>query len=202
MTELESLISIACPPKPMDKGHFDARMRFMIMKLVAMANLCPTRVPIAYKVISDYHGIVIPSRDRNVLVSVTQGVKRFETKRLQWVPSETTCLRIRTEMGVFSQLQVGEYIISNGGTAGNFAVHSDGASSDGTELSAFVLGHRYTAANGTSKVMNLLLDLNWAMDKTSATRASDFRDACSGVAKLCEKAGMANTNLVGEVRAQ
>jgi hypothetical protein len=198
-TELDSLISIACPPKPMDKGHFDAQMRFMIMKLIAMANLCPTRVPIAYKVISDYHGIVIPSRDRKVLVSVVQGVKHFKTRRLQWVPSETTCLRIRTEMGVFSQLHVGEYIIANGGTAGNFAVHSDGASSDGTELSAFVLGHRYTATNGASKVMNLLLDLNWAMDKTSATRASDFRAACSGVAKLCEKAGMANSNLVGEL---
>lgn len=47
-TELKPLIEIACPPRPMEKGHFDARMRFMIMKLVAMANLCPTRVPIAY----------------------------------------------------------------------------------------------------------------------------------------------------------
>jgi hypothetical protein len=123
-------------------------------------------------------------------------VKAFATKHLQWIPSETTCLRVRTEMGVFSQLQVGQYIIENGGTSGNFAVHSDGASSDGTELSAFVLGHRYTAANGASKVMNLLLDLNWAMDKTSATRAADFRAACHGVAALCEKAGMHNSTLV------
>lgn len=198
-TELATLINIACPPKPMDKGHFDARMRFMIMKLIAMANLCPTRAPIAYKIVSDYHGIVLPSRERKVLISVANGVKRFETKQLQWVPSETTCLRIRTEMGPFAQLQVGEYIIANGGTAGNFAVHSDGASSDGTELSAFVLGHRYTTANGASKVMNLLLDLNWAMDKTSATRSSDFRAACQGVAALCEKAGMANSHLVEEL---
>eukprot|EP00966_Prymnesium_polylepis_P155891 3601871-Prymnesium_polylepis.1 len=70
-----------------------------------MANLCPTRAPIAYKIVSDYHGIVLPSRERKVLISVANGVKRFETKQLQWVPSETTCLRIRTEMGVFSQLQ-------------------------------------------------------------------------------------------------
>jgi hypothetical protein len=194
-----ALAAVVYPSKPMDQGHFDCRMRFMCMKLIAMANLCPTRVPIAYKVISDYHGIVLPGRMRKVLVSVANGVKRFETKFLEWKPSETSCLRFRVEMGPFSQLQVGEYIIANGGTAGNFAVHSDGASSDGTELSAFVLGHRYTATNGASKVMNMLIDLNWAMDKTSATRASDFRDACQGVAKLCAKAGMADSHLVGEV---
>jgi hypothetical protein len=156
-------------------------------------------VPIAYKVISDYHGIVLPGRMRKVLVSVANGFKRFESKYLEWKPSGTSCLRFRVEMGTFSQLQVGEYIIANGGTAGNFAVHSDGASSDGTELSAFVLGHRYTASNGASKVMNMLIDLNWAMDKTSATQASDFRSACQGVAKLCAKAEMADSHLVGEV---
>ena len=46
---------------------------------------------------------------------------------------------------------------------------------------------------------NLLLDMNWAMDKTSATRAADFRTACSSVARLCAKAGMADTHLVGEL---
>ena len=194
-----ALAAVVYPVKPMDAGHFDGRMRFMCMKLIAMANLCPTRVPIAYKVISDYHGIQLPGRDRKVLVSVANGIKRFNTKYLLWVPSETSCLRFRVEMGPFSQLQVGEYIIDNGGTAGNFAVHSDGASSDGTELSAFVLGHRYTATNGASKVMNMLIDLNWAMDKTSATRASDFRAACEGVAKLCGKAGMADSNKVAEL---
>jgi hypothetical protein len=193
-----ALAAIVYPVKPMDAGHFDGRMRFMCMKLIAMANLCPTRVPIAYKVISDYHGIILPGRERKVLVSVANGVVRFETKYLEWVPSETSCLRFRVEMGPFSQLQVGEYIIANGGTSGNFAVHSDGASSDGTELSAFVLGHRYTATNGASKVMNMLIDLNWAMDKTSATRAADFRSACQGVAKLCVKAGMADSHLVDE----
>jgi len=41
-----------------------------------------------------------------------------------------------------SQLQVGEYIIKKGGSAGLFAIHSDGATSDGTKMSAFVLGQR------------------------------------------------------------
>ena len=34
---------------------------------------------------------------------------------------------------------MGEYIIEKGGSAGHFAIHSDGATSDGTEMSAFVL---------------------------------------------------------------
>jgi|TARA_B100000524_G_scaffold82375_1_gene37932 hypothetical protein len=37
---------------------------------------------------------------------------------------------------------VGEYIIKKGGSAGLFAIHSDGATSDGTKMSAFVLGQR------------------------------------------------------------
>ena len=122
-----ALSAVVYPSKPMNQGHYNCRMRFMCMKLIAMANLCPTRVPIAYKVISDYHGIILPGRMRKALVSVANGVKRFETKYLEWKPSATSCLRFRVEMGPFSQLQVGEYIIANGGTAGNFAVHSDGA---------------------------------------------------------------------------
>ena len=55
--------TVVYPSKPMDQGHYDCRMRFMCMKHIAMANLCPTRVPIAYKVISDYHGIILPGRD-------------------------------------------------------------------------------------------------------------------------------------------
>ena len=49
-----------------------------------------------------------------------------------YIPSPATCARIRTEMGALSQLQVGEYIIEKGGSAGHFAIHSDGATSDGT----------------------------------------------------------------------
>lgn len=91
-------------------------------------------------------------------------------------------------MGPFSQLQVGEYIIKHGGSEGNFALHMDGASSEGRELSAFVLGHRPEAGMGeTSRINNLIFDLKWAMDKTAATRSSDFRQVCKSVAELCKK---------------
>lgn len=91
-------------------------------------------------------------------------------------------------MGPLSQLQVGEYIIKHGGTAGNFALHMDAASSEGRELSAFVLGHRPEVdSSQASRVNNLLMDLTWAMDKTSATRAQDFRNVCKAVAELCNK---------------
>jgi hypothetical protein len=151
--EVETLAAIACPPKPLERGHYDTRMRFMIMKLIAMANVCPTRLSLVYKIVSDYHGIILPGRERQVRVSDdVNGVRTYKTQFLQWIPNEGTCLNIRVEMGVLSQLQVGEFIIEHGGTAGNFAIHSDGASSDGTELSAFVLGKRVTAANGASKV--------------------------------------------------
>ena len=198
-TEVKPLAAIVAPESPMNAGAFDAGMRFMIMKLIGMANVCPTRVPLCYKIVSDYHGIILPGRDRSVLVNMSEGVRVYKKTYIQWIPSETTCLRVRTEMGAFSQLQVGEYIIENGGTAGNFAVHSDAATSDGTELSAFVLGHRYNAPNGASKIQNLLLDLNWAMDKTSATRAADFRTACNTCARLCDAAGMQTTKLIAEL---
>lgn len=94
----------------------------------------------------------------------------------------------RCEMGPLSQIQVGEYIIAHGGSEGNFALHMDAASSEGRELSAFVLGHRpIVEAGEPSVVNNLLLDLKWAMDKTSATRAKDFQGICKSVAELCKK---------------
>lgn len=94
----------------------------------------------------------------------------------------------RCEMGPLSQIQVGEYIIQHGGTEGNFALHMDGASSEGRELSAFVLGHRPVVETGeASRINNLLIDINWAMDKTSATRARDFKTICQNVAALCKK---------------
>lgn len=87
-----------------------------------------------------------------------------------------------------SQLHVGEYIINHGGSAGNFALHMDGASSEGRELSGFVLGHRpVVEADGVSRVNNLLMDVMWAMDKTAATRAKDFKTICQSVADLCRK---------------
>ena len=90
-------------------------------------------------------------------------------------------------MGPLSNLQVGEYIINHGGTDGDFALHMDGASSEGRELSAFVLGHRPAVEGEPSRIQNLLLDICWAMDKTAATRAKDFHEICKRVAALCEK---------------
>ena len=69
-----------------------------------------------------------------------------------YIPSPATCARIRTEMGALSQLQVGEYIIEKGGSAGHFGIHSDAATSDGTEMSAFVLGQRSADATGASQI--------------------------------------------------
>lgn len=91
-------------------------------------------------------------------------------------------------MGPLSQLQVGEYILQHGGTSGNFALHMDGASSEGRELSAFVLGHRpEVQGDESSRINNMLIDIKWAMDKTSATRSRDFRTICKSVAELCAK---------------
>ena len=133
-----------------------------------------------YSIISKYHRIELPGRWRNVVVQ-RKGLDkaRYERRWLEWKASTAVCQAIRAEMGFFSKLQVGEYIIAQGGTAGNFAVHTDAASSEGRELSAFVLGHR-SDSSGVSKIKNLLLDLKWAADKTAKTRADDFREVLQG----------------------
>lgn len=135
----KELAKVVYPKPPMDRGHYDARMRFMIMKLISLANLCPSRVPMAYEIISEYHGIQFPVRARKV-VAVRRGLEkpRYEKRTIVWRPCEATCEAIRCEMGCMSQLQVGEYIIDHGGTEGNFAIHSDGANSEGRELSGYV----------------------------------------------------------------
>ena len=74
------------------------------------------------------------------------------------------------------------------------SVHTDGASSEGRELNAFVLGHRRTDGTAPSKIQNLLFDIRWAMDKTSATRARDFRSICSEAVALCRSTGMNDTH--------
>jgi len=119
---------------------------------------------------------------------------------IPYIPSPATCSRIRTEMGALSQLQVGEYIIEKGGSAGHFAIHSDGATSDGTEMSAFVLGQRSADATGASRTHNQMLELKPSNDKTSETRAGDFREAVSKTAELCEKAGIAQAELMADLQ--
>ena len=43
-------------------------MRFTVMKLIAKANICHTRVPVTIDILADYFGIHIPGRLRNVVV--------------------------------------------------------------------------------------------------------------------------------------
>lgn len=107
---------------------------------------------------------------------------------------------LRCEMGPFSQLHCGDYVLKHGGSAGKFALHMDGTSSEGRELSAFVIGHRSTSDDGVSRINNLLMDISWAMDKTAATRASDFRTICAGMADLCKKAGMLETDRLKDLQ--
>ena len=95
---------------------------------------------------------------------------------------------------------MGDHIIEKGGSAGHFAIHSDGATSDGTEMSAFVLGQRSADATGASRIHNHMLELKSSNDKTSETRAGDFREALRHSAELCKKAGMAQAELIGDLQ--
>ena len=85
-------------------------MRFMAMELMGKANVCATQVPSVIDIVARYYGIHIPDRVNG---------KGDDARILPWVPSPSTCLRIRCEMGALSQLQVGEYIIEKGGSAGH-----------------------------------------------------------------------------------
>jgi len=194
MAELRRLRLLA-PPPPMAQGAYDARMRLMAMELKGKANTCSTQVSCVIDIVARYYGIHIPERVKG---------KGDDARIIPYVPSPATCSRIRTEMGALSQLQVGEYIIEKGGSAGHFAIHSDGATSDGatsagTEMSAFVLGQRSADATGASRIRNKMLELKPSNDKTSETRAGDFREALSKTAELCEKADMAQAELIADL---
>ena len=165
MAELRRLLA---PPPPMAQGAYDERMRFMAMELMGKANTCATQVPSVIDIVARYYGIHNPERVNG---------KGDDARILPWVSSPATRLRIRTEMGAFSQLQVGEYIFEKGGCAGHFAIHLDGATSDGTEMSAFVLGQRSADATGASKINNLIFEMKASNDKISETRAGYFREA-------------------------
>jgi hypothetical protein len=199
--EAGELRRVVQPPPPMERGAFDMKTRFAIMKLIAIANVCHTRVPAVITIMAEHFGVRLPARERAILVSAIDGHRKYERKLVQWVPSAGTCENIRSEMGPLSQLQVGEAIIAAGGSDGNFAVHSDAASSEGRELSGYVLGYRPPVREGEpSRIQNLLFDIRWAMDKTAATRAKDFRAICHDVAALCKKAEMAETEKIATLK--
>jgi len=46
----------------------------------------------------------------------------------------------------------------------------------------------------------LLLEMKSSNDKTSETRAGDFREAVRHIVELCEKAGMAQAELIGDIQ--
>lgn len=198
--EVAAIQKLLRPKPPMDRGAYDARTRFAVMKLIAVANVCVTRVTSCFIILADYFGVQLQQRERKVLVFVKDGVRHYEKRWVKWVPQTRTCMNIRFEMGPFAQLEVGEYIIDNKGSNGHFALHMDGASSEGRELHAFVLGHRKAADGQPSRIRSLLLDINWSMDKTAATRASDFRSVLKTVAELCNDAGMKDTDLIEELQ--
>ena len=67
-------------------------------------------------------------------------------------------------------------------------------------MSAFVLGQRSADATGASRIHNYMLELKPSNDKTSETRAGDFREALAKTAELCEKAGMAQAELIADLQ--
>ena len=107
MAELRRLLA---PPPPMAQGAYGDHIRFMAMELMGKANVCATLVPSVIGIVARYYGICIPERVKG---------KGVDARILPWVPFPSTCLRIRCEMGALSQLQVGEYIIEKGGSAGH-----------------------------------------------------------------------------------
>ena len=131
--EMAELRTMLAPPPPMARGAYDEHMRQLVMELMGRANTCSSQVSCVIDIVARHYGIRIPERVKG---------KGDGARIVPYIPSPATCGRIRTEMGALSQLQVGEYIIEKGGSAGHFAIHSDGATSDGTEMSAFVLGQR------------------------------------------------------------
>jgi len=128
--EMAELRTVLAPPPPMARGAYDEHMRQLVMELIGRANTCSSQVSCVIDIVARHFGIRIPERVKG---------KGDGARIVPYIPSPATCGRIRTEMGALSQLQVGEYIIEKGGSAGHFAIHSDGATSDGTEMSAFVL---------------------------------------------------------------
>ena len=111
VNEIKPLVKIVAPPPSMDRGKYDGRLRLMVMKLIALGNVHTHRIPIVYKIVSNYHGIQLPPRERSVVVArKNMKTPEYKKRTITWFPSLGTCDNIRTEMGCFSQLQVGEAI--------------------------------------------------------------------------------------------
>ena len=93
--DMAELRRLPAPPPSMAQGAYDARMLFMAMQLMGKANVCSTQVPSVIDIVARYYGIHIPERGKR---------KGDDARIIPWVPSPTTCLRLRPEMGALSQL--------------------------------------------------------------------------------------------------
>lgn len=93
--ENEQLRRTINPPKPMEGGAYNMKLRFTIMKLIGCANVCHSRVPEVLAITCSHWGIVMPGRWRRVLASVVEGVRQYKKKYLAWIPSANTCENIR-----------------------------------------------------------------------------------------------------------
>lgn len=93
--ENEELRRVVCPAKPMEGGHFNSQIRFMVMKLIGMANVPHTNVPQVIDITSEYFGIQLPGRWRKVLISAAGGVRTYAEKWIRWRPCAGTCENIR-----------------------------------------------------------------------------------------------------------
>lgn len=93
--EIEVQRAIIYPPKPMESGSYDVKLRFTIMKLISCANVCHSRIPEVLSITSAHWGIVLPGRYRNVLVRVVDGVRHYEKHWKTWTPCANTCENIR-----------------------------------------------------------------------------------------------------------
>lgn len=93
--ECDTYRQVQFPPKPMERGHYSMPLRFMIMKLIAIANVCHTRIPVIIEIMASYFGIHLPGRNRKVLTSVENGVRKYKTEWRTWLPCPSSCENIR-----------------------------------------------------------------------------------------------------------
>ena len=66
--ELARLRAIEQPPKPMERGAYNARLRRTMMALMGQCNIGAVNLPLTYALMASHFGIVLPKRDRKVLV--------------------------------------------------------------------------------------------------------------------------------------
>ena len=177
----------------MAQGAYDDRMRVMAMELMGKANVCATQVPSVIDIVARYYGIHIPERVKGrgyMTPASSRGLPPPHPQHVSTHPDRD---------GGLVAAPSGRVHHREGRLRGPFAIHSDGATSDGTKMSAFVLGQRSADATGASKISNLLLEMKSSNDRTSKTRVRDFRKALLNTTELCEMSDMAQAELIADL---